>query len=181
MARSASPRAALRSKPDHFVPPDVGSSVQPYQEQGAKERECARESRRSAPRKPLPSGISSGRPALDPIVARHLTMPPFCPAAALSEAYREVYEAARDQKRRRRRRQTVEVRATIDPASAVSQAEFLLLPGGSAESVYYRDAAPNPSPTKPPPPSRNSRNSRLNPRRLELRVRCRYPKRAEHR
>jgi len=135
MARSASPRAALRSKPDHFVPPDVGSSVQPYQEQGAKERECARESRRSAPRKPLPSGISSGRPALDPIVARHLTMPPFCPAAALSEAYREVYEAARDQKRRRRRRQTVEVRATIDPASAVSQAEFLLLPGGSAESV----------------------------------------------
>jgi len=61
-------------------------------------------------------------------------MPSFCPAAALSEAYREVYEAARDQKRRRRRRQTAEVRATIEPASAVSQAEFLL-PGGSAESV----------------------------------------------
>ena len=28
----------------------------------------------------------------------------------------KIYEAARDQKRRRRRRQTVEVRATIDPA-----------------------------------------------------------------
>ena len=147
MARSASPRAALQSKPDHFVPPDVGSSVQPYQEQGAKERECARESRRSAPRKPLPSGISSGRPALDPIVARNLTMPSFCPAAALSEAYREVYEAARDQKRRRRRRQTVEVRATIDPVRRVPgripppgrERGECVLPRRRAESLSYHE------------------------------------------
>ena len=180
MARSASPRAALRSKPDHFVPPDVGSSVQPYQEQGAKERECARESRRSAPRKPLPSGISSGRPALDPIVARNLTMPSFAPQPLFLKRtvrYTKLHairNGADDADKQPRCVPRSNPRPPCPRPNSSSRA-------GARRVYYYRDAAPNPSPTKPPPPSRHSRNSSLNPRRLELRVRCRYPKRAEHR